>query len=502
MRKLNHVRDIMLGLLAVIVATVVVFGQVAGFKFVNWDDDLHVVQNRAVTDPGSVSLADHLMTPYLGYPVPVTVGSYVADHFVAGLNPAWYHTVNLMIHVIIGIILYILALNLGCRVWVAAGVALLFAVHPAVGEPVSWVSGRKDLLAAMFSVMALASFLGIPARDRGIRARLPAAGLCLLAALSKPSALLVPVLLLVLDLRRPVRPGDAPLEVRESHWAWRKGAGLSLWAFIIGINAALAVIAHRLETGMGALQGSRGSDLVERVLAGAGWHARIVFWPFDLLPKYLDPAAGPSMPTLAIGGLVVVGMLALVVWTGIRRHPAFVGLALAVAAYIPQSGVVPLSRQYANSYIYLVLAGLALAAGAAVSPLLSRTARPVRMMAGVAAVILVVALGLAAHSQGAVYRDGVKLWSHVWQAYPDSPQVCRNLGNAYIYGDVDQPEKAVEVFQGCIVSLGNRPFFLKNLAVATYRAGHRQQARQLFLELRQTRPGDPVADKYLRLLSE
>ena len=26
-----------------------------------------------------------------------------------------------------------------------------------------------------------------------------------------------------------------------------------------------------------------------RVLAGAGWLARIVLWPFDLMPKYLDP---------------------------------------------------------------------------------------------------------------------------------------------------------------------------------------------------------------------
>lgn len=502
MRKLNYVRDIMLGLLAVIVATVVVHGQVAGFKFVNWDDDLHVVQNRAVIHPASVGPIDHLMTPYLGYPVPVTVGSYVADHFVAGLNPTWYHMINLMIHVIIGIILYILALNLGCRVWVAAGVALLFAVHPAACEPVSWVSGRKDLLAALFSVMALASFLGIPARDRGIRARLPAAGLSLLAALSKPSALLIPVLLLVLDLRRPVRRGDALPEVSEGHWAWRKGAGLSVWAILIGINAALAVIAHRLESGMGALQGSRGSDFFERVLAGAGWHSRILFWPFDLLPKYLDPPGGPAMSMLAIGGLVVAGGLALVVWTGIRRHPSFVGLALAVAAYIPQSGVVPLSRQYANSYVYLVLAGLALAAGAAVSPLLSRTGRPIRIISGAAAIVLVAALGLAAHSQGKVYRDGVSLWSHVWRSYPDSPQVCRNLGNAHIYGEMNQPEKAVEVFEGCISALGNRPFFLKNLAVATYQAGRREQARQLFLELRRTRPGDPVADKYLKLLSE
>jgi tetratricopeptide (TPR) repeat protein len=253
---------------------------------------------------------------------------------------------------------------------------------------------------------------------------------------------------------------------------------------------------------MGALQGaSSQSCVLTRVLAAAGWHARIIAWPFDLMPKYLDPAGGPSMVTLAVGGVVIVVVLALTVFAAVRRHPAFIGLALAVLAYAPQSGVLPLSRQYANSYVYLMQAGFVLAAAAWLAPLAGRAAGWVKGVMAVVSVAVVVAFGAASHVQEGVYRDGVTLWANMYKAYPDSPQVCRNLGNAFIYGDRDEPEKAAAAYERCIETLGDRPFFLKNLAVARFRAGQVDQARALFMELEDLRPGDPVARKYLKMLN-
>lgn len=501
MRKLNRVYDILVGVMLVVAACAVVHGQVTGFSFLNWDDDLHVVRNQAVIDPASAPLRDHLLTPYLGYPVPVTVASYIFDHQVGGMNPSWYHTANLLIHLWICIVLFLAALRLGCGTWLAAGVALLFAVHPAVAEPVAWVSGRKDLLAALFSLLSVSSFIAIPNRDRRIGARLPAFFLGLLASLSKPSALLIPVLLLVLDLARGPDSAEA---AREKPRPWKRWPAPVVWLILLGLNAALAFVAWRLESGMGALQGAdvSGGNAFVRVLAGAGWHARIIFWPFDLMPKYLDPVGGPAVWTMVLGGAVIAAVLALMIWTLVRRHPAFVGLALAVLAYIPQSGVMPLSRQYANSYVYLTLAGLALAAGAALSPFVTRARRPVRAILSVAAVLALAGMGLAANSQEGVYRDGVSLWSTVYGAYPDSPQVCRNLGNAWLYGDRDEPGRAVATYEHCIKTLGDRGFFLKNLAVAQYRAGNFEASRALFMELVETRGPDATADKYLKMIGE
>jgi len=499
LRKLNRVYDVLVGMMLVVAACAVVHGQVTGYSFVNWDDDLHVVRNAAVSDPGAVPLEEHLLTPYLGYPVPVTVASYILDHRIGGMNPSWYHTANLLFHLWICIVIFLAALRLGCGTWLATAVAVAFAVHPVVVEPVAWVSGRKDLLAALFSLLSVTSFLAVPNRDRRIASRIPAFLLGLLASLSKPSALLVPALLLILDLSRGPDPDEA---LRAHPRPWRRWPAPVVWMVLLAMNAGLAVVAWRLESGMGALEGAgvSGGNWFVRVLAGAAWHARIIAWPFDLMPKYLDPAAGPAWWMLVFGGVVMAGVIGLTVRAFVRRSPAFVGLGLAVLAYIPQSGVVPLSRQYANSYVYLTLAGLALAAGAAAAPYVSRVRRPVRL-AGAAGVFIVLAgLGLAAHSQEVVYKDGVSLWSAVYGAYPDSPQVCRNLGNAWLYGDRDEPAKAAATYEHCINTMGNRPFFLKNLAVAKYRTGDVDAARALFLELVETRGPDATADKYLKMI--
>ena len=498
---MNRIWNILVGMMLVVTACALVHGQVAGFSFVNWDDDLHVATNRAVTDPGSVAARDHLMTPYLGYPVPVTVFSYILDHQVAGLNPSHYHVTNLLLHLLVCVTLFLAAMRLGCGTWLAAGVTLLFAIHPAVTEPVAWISGRKDLLAALFSLLSLSAFMAIPVRDRRIRARLPAFILGLLASLSKPSALLVPVLILALDL---ARSPEIPDRSREHPRPFRRWPAPATWLVLLAINAGLAVVAWRMEKGMGALDGASvsGGNWLIRLMAGAGWHARILAWPIDLSPKYLDPVGGPATWILVVGGVVIVALLTLTVFAFVRRSPAFVGLALALLAYAPQSGLMPLSRQYANSYVYLSLAGLVLALGAALAPYVARLRFPFKNL--VAALILVGlgALGYSAHHQEQVYRDGIHLWQRVMVDYPDSPQVCRNMGNAWIYRDMNEPARAAAVYEKCIAQLGDRQFFLKNLAIAHFSAGNRELATTLLREMQTLNPDDPIARKYLNLLSE
>jgi hypothetical protein len=464
--------------LVVLVAVLAVHAPVVGFDFVNWDDDLHVLKNPSVLTPGDVPLSRHLLTPYLGYPVPVTVGTYVAEHSLAGTEPWAFHLTSLLIHAAAALALLLALLRLGCGPAAATLGALLFALHPATAEPVSWISGRKDVLSGMLAIASVAAFLGIAKDDQRMRARVHALVLILLASLSKPSVVLVPVLFLALDARR----GRA---------AW-------LWAGALAFEAALVVAAFVLEERVGAL-GAGGGLLAagERVLAGAGWHARILAWPFDLMPKYLDPPAGVEASTLIVGGVATAAATALTVVAWFRGHPARVGLALALLAYAPQSGVVPLVRQYADCYLYVPIAGLAMAAAACATSLRAATGPVVARASAAGLAVLAVALGLATRDHEALYADGVTLWSEVYRAYPDSPQVCRNLGNAYLHGRRDEPESAIRVYRHCIRTLGHREFFVRNLAIATARAGRADEAAALMEEAsrsRQAAPRDTLDD--------
>src|SRR5271156_471354 len=101
-------------LAVVLLAIAATFAPVIGYGFVDWDDPLYIVENPVVLGPAaSVSVADRLLTPTLGYPVPVTVATYGIEHAFFGLRPSVYHATNLGLHLCVCALLFLLARRLG-----------------------------------------------------------------------------------------------------------------------------------------------------------------------------------------------------------------------------------------------------------------------------------------------------------------------------------------------------------------------------------------------------
>lgn len=474
--------------LGVCAAVALAHGHSIAFDFVNWDDPLYVIENPAVLTPREVPWWHHLLTPALGYPIPVTMATYQVEHALFGLDPAPFHATNVALHALVALALMAVLHRWGrdeMGPWFSGGIALAFTLHPATVEPVSWVSGRKEILAALFSLLAMAS---IP-RQRfseagasggmqgaGPLSPLPAMGFMLLALLSKPSTLLLPLL-----------------------FAWLDRDHRRAWTAMLGLGLGLAILSVVLEHEVGALATGRGLDhAVRGIFASAARHAGIILFPFDLAPKYLDPPGGPPLALLLVGCLVIIGTLGTTFVAWRRDHPAWPGLALAVLTYLPSSGVVPLNREYADSYVYLPLAGAMIAMGATLTRLLSATRAAFRASALVASAITLVSFALTSATQAETWRDGVALWGSLYRRYPDSPQVCRNLGNAWMFGRRFEPERAAAVYRHCIETLGNRSFFLKNLAVATFHAGDLDLSQTLFGEVLRDHPTDTTSLKYLK----
>jgi hypothetical protein len=94
----------------------------------------------------------------------------------------------------------------------------------------------------------------------------------------------------------------------------------------------------------------------------------------------------------------------------------------------------------------------------------------------------------------------VSLWTEARREHPESLPVCRKLGGAYLYLERFEPSRAVAVYRDCIATLGNRPFFVKHLAIATFLAGDLDQADVLFQEFRRANPGDRSADRYIEAI--
>lgn len=464
--------------------TIVIFltyGRCITFDFVNWDDDTYVLNNALLLEPQKVAWWEHLLTPSLGYAAPITILTYRIEYFLFGLNPAVMHATNVLLHVAVCLAIAFAIMrwteNQGLSVGLIPVVLMvtLFAVHPATAEPVAWISGRKELLVALFTMLGLAfaAPFAFGATDEK-RSRALLAGLFIfLGFLSKPSAVLVPLLFVATNNRQR-----------------------ALWLALTAVGLALAGLAVFFESKVEALKMDIGPQaIIENVFASSVRHALILFYPFELSPKYIDAPGGHSTLTLIIGFIIVLTAFVLVTFAWLRSHPARHWLTLAILAYLPSSGIVPLNRQYADSYVYLPLAFLVGALGFSVPVILSKASR---IVAGTLLALLVAGLSIASRFQAGIWKDGVSLWTYVYTRYPDSPQVCRNLGNSFLFGRRFEPTSAASVYRQCIETLGNRDFFLKNLAIANYFTGDYASAEAMFKEILERNPEDRVAKKYLQ----
>jgi hypothetical protein len=148
---------------------------------------------------------------------PLTILSWVIDWLVFGAWPAGWRIQSLMFHLANTALVYAIASRwmFGRVRWHGSAMlpAALFAVFPFAGEAIFWPSSRADVLAALFSLLFLATLDGGP-RIGSIRRQ--AARVILLAAalLSKESALPLAAVALVVDFALRVTRDEPPSRSR------------------------------------------------------------------------------------------------------------------------------------------------------------------------------------------------------------------------------------------------------------------------------------------------
>ena len=159
--------------LAVAVVTFVAFWPALDNGFVNWDDDVLLLENHRWRGLGRPQLEWMFTSGTLGHYHPLTWLSYALDYRLwGGLDPRGFHLTSLVFHALNAVLVYMLALGLlrmakpdrvragpVARHVGAALAGLLFAVHPLRVESVVWVTERRDVLSVFFLIPCLLCYL-------------------------------------------------------------------------------------------------------------------------------------------------------------------------------------------------------------------------------------------------------------------------------------------------------------------------------------------------------
>jgi len=171
----------------------------------SFDDHEYMAENPLVQNPGWSS-ARRFLTEVLepstigGYYQPLNMISLMLDYALGGRpdNLLPFHRTSLALHMANTALVIVLLYLLFGRAWVAAGVGLLFGLHPMTVETITWVGERKTLLAAFFALWSLIIYVYFT-RKGNWKLYFGCMVMYVLALMSKPTSLPLPAAMLLMD---------------------------------------------------------------------------------------------------------------------------------------------------------------------------------------------------------------------------------------------------------------------------------------------------------------
>jgi len=422
---------------ALFAGTLALFAQSLDFEFLSFDDRKYVTENPWVLGGLTLDSIRGVFTTFYAYNWhPLTWLSYMLEIELYGLDAVGFHATNVLLHALNVVLVFWMLVRATGRTWPSALVASLFAAHPLHVEAVVWVAQRKELLGALFGLLAIDAYTSWARRGGGWRyARI--AVCTALALMAKPMWVSLPVLLLLFDawpLRR-LALGRSGRELGpEAAGLWvRVLEKLPLAALSLASCAITLVAQDRaMEASSDVGPALRAANAVVAYAAYLGK----TLWPVHLSVLYPHPylpGGTPLAPQQIAGAALLLLAITAVALRAHTRPYLLVGWLWFLVSLVPVIGLVQVGWQaMADRYTYIPHLGLfamfAWSADDAVRSLRGRRRGAAALALGA---LLLLLIGCAARTvwQTGAWRDTVTLYQRSLASTPDSHWLHFNLGN-------------------------------------------------------------------------
>lgn len=426
-----------------VLGTILLYSPVGKHPFINYDDQDYVYENSHVKAGLTWdTLAWAFTSTEQSNWHPLTWISHALDCQLFGLDPSGHHWMNVFIHTINVLLLFLLLWRVTGATWRSALVAALFAVHPLNVESVAWVAERKNVLSTLFFLLTLGAY-GWYTSKLNVRRYLAVAFLFGLGLAAKPMVITLPFVLLLLDywpLRRienwsEISPHFPVPQRRFWQLAIEK---LPLLVFSAG-GAIITIIAQREGNSVVPTMLLPFSVRVENALYAYGIYLWKAIWPSHL--AFLYPHPGHSLaawqPALALLAIIAVTVVAW--WQRSARPYVAVGWLWFLGTAVPVIGLVQVGVQViADRYVYIPLLGIFVIVIWAATDLADRL-KLGALPRAVAASLILAALSFVCWRQVGYWRSTVDLWTHTLQVTGDNMIAESNLaGNLFELGRHDE----------------------------------------------------------------
>jgi protein O-mannosyl-transferase len=490
--------------------------------FVQRDDGAYIFANQHIRAIDVAFFKWAFFDFYAANWHPLTWIAHALDYELWGLTPLGHHLTSVLLHafntfLVVFLIIKILEAfkarsthNGFCSfidektILIAAGVTgLLFGLHPVHVESVAWASEKKDLLCALFFLLSLLMYVtSFSDADselvaNNIRARyihkryLAALGFFILALLSKPMAVSLPAVMLILDWFPFAR-------IRSVRTFWFACIEKIPFFVLSIISSVLTIIAQKTGLSMAL---TYTVPLSSRVLIAAKSLTAYlinILWPVNLLAFYPYPKDASLLSTKYIFAIALIVSITIVCLIIQKKQKFWLAAwGYYVITLIPVLGIIQVGGQsMADRYTYLPALGPFLVTGVATAWLWKQITSFARwglfartiIISGVFIVLL--SLSYLTVKQIGVWKNDISLWTNVIENSPE-PVLLAYTSRSMAFFSLGQFNQAIEDFTA-IISLDPRSFpayFYRGLSF--YKTGQFEKAIADFTQASELTQNNP-----------
>jgi tetratricopeptide (TPR) repeat protein len=438
---------------AIVLLGALAYSNTLGFSF-RFDDINNIQENTIIKDLGyflspssaaDVPLYERFRSRYVGYL------SFALNYRLHGLDVRGYHIVNIAIHLINALLVYLLVM-LTFRTprmqdsalresagGIALLSALLFLCHPVQTQAVTYIVQRLASMAAMFYLVSLVFYVGSRLTDRRWgRIFMYAASIvsAAVAMKTKQIAFTLPVMIALYEyVFFEGRAAGRFLRLAPLFMTM-----LIVPISLIGAGGSIGEIVGEVDEATRAQETPRLEYLMTefRVIVT---YMRLILFPINQNLDYDYPMSHSfTEPRVIVSFVLIASVLGLVVYLltisrsgGGRpaaRLAAF-GILWFFLALSVESSLIPLQAIFEHR-VYLPSVGLAVAASAGAFVVRGRLegGRAGGVMSALM-VLVVLVLATATYVRNGVWSSELSLWSDVAAKSPMKARAHNNLGLAY-----------------------------------------------------------------------
>jgi len=427
----------------VAVLTAVCLSPMLKNEFTNWDDEYYVINNALLRGPDWKGIFSQQV---LGNYHPLTILSYAFNYAISGLDPFSYLLVNYLFHIINTLLVFYFIWNIsGKNKFVAAFVALVFGIHPMHVESVAWVAERKDVLYTFFFLLSLIQYWRYL-----LKGKRSDFWICfiffVLSLLSKPAAIILPLVLLLLDYWKG-RPITSKLITEKIPF------------FLLSI--IFGVITVKIQNSS-AMAGLNIFSITDRLFFASyvlmTYFVRF-FVPYPLSAFHPFPISNFAGWPIYLSPIFVVALL-IAFWFLRKNKVVVFGILFYVINLLLVLQIISIGLTIVSErYTYVPYIGLSFM----IAMLVSRIKFIPQKVSLALGAIAIIAFGIITFQRTKVWKNSGTLWTDALKTYPRTPYARTNRANYLSKLALRPDQKPFRdsiyklAYEDCAVALSVRP---------------------------------------------